>query len=208
MIRKPGVPFALAIALLLPAGGILLPATPAAAQTYSDTYTFLKAVRDRDGSKATDLLDKAGSTVINARSADNGDTGLHIVARERDLTWLRFLLGKGARTDVRNNDGETPLGLAAQLGWVDGADALIARGANVNHGNSRGETALMFAVRRRDVPMVRLLMRKGADPDRQDSISGYSALDYAKQDRRAATIVKLLEEKPGKEPEASVSPLQ
>jgi hypothetical protein len=38
-------------------------------------------------------------------------------------------------------------------------------------------------------------------------VSGYSALDYARQDRRAANIVKLLEEEP-KEAESSVGPLQ
>jgi ankyrin repeat protein len=41
--------------------------------------------------------------------------------------------------------------------------------------------------------MVRLLMSRGADPKRTDSVAGYSALDYAKRDGRAVAIVKLLE---------------
>ncbi len=51
----------------------------------------------------------------------------------------------------------------------------------------------MLAVQKRDIALVRLLLAKGADPKRTDSVSGYSALDYAKRDGRAAAIVKLLE---------------
>ncbi len=70
---------------------------------------------------------------------------------------------------------------------------LLRRGASVDLANSRGETPLMLAVQKRDIALVRLLLAKGADPKRTDSVSGYSALDYAKRDGRAAAIVKLLE---------------
>ena len=38
-----------------------------ASAQFSDSYNFLKAVRDRDGSKATDLLSKPGTVIVDTR---------------------------------------------------------------------------------------------------------------------------------------------
>ncbi len=136
-----------------------------------------------------------GSTVINAKDG-NGDGALHIVTRGRDRVWLGFLLGKGARADLANKEGNSALMLASQLGWLEGAQLLVRFKANVNQANSRGETPLIFAVHNRDVAMTRLLVGMGANPKRADSVAGYSALDYARQDKRAAAVLKLLEAAP------------
>jgi ankyrin repeat protein len=174
---------------------VAAPVVPAAAQMYSDGYTFLKAVKERDGEKATELIVSPGSTVINIREQGGaGDGALHILARDRDMTWLSFLLGKGAKPDLQNREGLTPLAITAQNGWVEGAERLLRSGAKVDLANSRGETPLIIAVQRRDIAMVRVLLGKGANPKRTDSIAGYSAIDYAKQDGRSAAILKLLEE--------------
>jgi ankyrin repeat protein len=103
------------------------------------------------------------------------------------------MLGKGARPDLQNKEGMTPLAIAAQIGWIEGAELLLRRKAKVDLANSRGETPLILAVQRRDLEMVRLLVDKGADPKRQDSVAGYSALDYARRDGRSQAILKLLE---------------
>jgi ankyrin repeat protein len=189
------IKLAMATAVLLACSG-----APAAAQNYSESYKFLKAVKDRDGEKAESSLAGDGLRNINTREYGSGDGALHILARERDITWLRFILTKGARPDLQNKEGETPLILAAQLGWYEGANSLLKRGAKVDLPNGRGETPLIVAVHNRDVPMIRLLLASGADPKRADRIAGYSALDYAKQDARSAAIVKILEEaKPAKQ---------
>jgi ankyrin repeat protein len=172
--------------------------TPASAQSYSDSYTFIKAVRDHDGGKVQELLSQPGSVVINTRDRSSGEGALHLVVRERDLAWLSFLLGKGARADLEDYHGNSPLNLAAQIGWIDGASLLIGRRAEVDHANSNGETPLIQAVHNRDVAMVRLLLSRGADPKHADSVAGYSALDYARQDGRATQIVKLLEAPPAR----------
>jgi ankyrin repeat protein len=182
--------FGRAVAVFL----LLMIAAPATAQSYSDAYTFLKAVKDRDGLKVQGLISAPGSIVINTRDQSNGDAALHYLVRDRDFVWLNFLLGRGARPDIQNKQGETPLTLAAQLGWTDGADLLLARRASVDLANGRGETPLILAVHKRDLAMVRILLAKGANPKRTDSAAGYSALDYAKQDVRAAPILRLLEQ--------------
>lgn len=185
----------LAAALLLG-----MAAAPAAAQKYSDSYTFLKSVKDRDGAEVERLLAIPSSTVINTKESSTGESALHIVARGRDLNWLTYLLGKGARPDVQDKNGITPLAVAAQLGWVEGAEMLLRGRAAVDLPNNRGETPLIFAVQNRDTAMVRLLVGKGANPKRADSAAGYSALDYARRDPRAASVLKMLETaKPARE---------
>jgi ankyrin repeat protein len=177
---------------------VLMLAVPASGQQpFSDSFTFLKAVRERDGAKVTELVSQPGSIVINARDRGSGEGALHIVVRGRDLNWLAFLLGKGARPDVQSNRGDTPLTLAAQIGWLEGAEELLSRRASVDFANGRGETALILATQRRDLAMVRMLLARRADPKRPDRVAGMSALDYARQDPRSGAVLKLLEAKTG-----------
>ncbi len=168
-------------------------ATPSFAQ-FGDSYNFLKAVRDRDGAKATEIVSKPGSVIIDTRDTSNGEGAVHIVTRGRDLTWLNFLLSRGARVDLKDGEGNTPLMIAAQLGFVEGAQALIARRANVNLTNSAGETPIIRAVQNRDAAMVRLLMTAGANAKKADSQAGLSARDYAARDTRASAILKIIDE--------------
>ncbi|MBV8685992.1 MAG: ankyrin repeat domain-containing protein [Alphaproteobacteria bacterium] len=173
--------------------GLALAATPLAAQHYSDGYTFIKAVKERDGTKVTELVSEPGTTVVNSKDRDTGEGALHIVTRGRDLTWLSFLLGKRANPNIQNVRGETPLSLAAQIGWLEGAELLVTHGGAVDLANGRGETPLIMAVHARDIAMVRLLLSRGANPKKTDNAAGYSAIDYARQDNRAQPILKLLE---------------
>ena len=180
---------------------ILLAAVPAAAvaqsgMSYSDSYSFLKAVKDRDGAKVNELIGSAtGTIVVNSRDRTNGEGALHYMVRARDIVWLAFLLGKGARPDMQSNRGDTPLTLAAQIGWLEGAEQLLARRASADLANGRGETPLILATQRRDLAMVRMLLARRADPKRTDNVAGMSALDYAQQDPRAGAVLKLLEAK-------------
>jgi len=161
---------------------------PAAAQ-FSDSYNFLKAVNDRDGEEASKYLNQPGTVIVNTRDSSTGRGALHIVVERRDATWLAFLLQKGANPNMRDKEGLSPLMLAAQLRFLDGARILLAKGADVNDTNKQGETALIRAVQFRDSELVRLLLANGADPDRTDTLAGLSARDYAQRDRRATGIL-------------------
>jgi ankyrin repeat protein len=171
---------------------LALVAVPAFGQ-FSESYNFLKAVRERDGAKLSEIIANPSSTAINARDSGSGEGALHILVRGRDLGFLSFLLSRGARPDIQDNQGNTPLILAAAIGWAEGAEALLGRRANVNLPNNRGETPLILAVQRRDIALVRTLLSRGADPRRSDGVTGYSAIDYARRDNRSAAILRLLE---------------
>lgn len=197
---------------LLPLTLSVMIAAPLAAQSFSDGFTFLKAVRERDSAKVQELVSNPSSNAINARDGNTGDGALHILVEERNLEWLGFLLSRGARPDVQNNEGATPLAMAAQLGWLEGATQLLARGAKVDLANRRGETPLILAVQARQlgvaerVAVIELLVGQGADPNRQDSFAGYSALDYARQDSRTPDIARALETKPARANAATFGP--
>lgn len=179
--------------LLLAALAAAIAVPVAAQQSFSEGFTFLKAVRERKADVVERILANPSSTAINVRDPGNGETALHILVRGRDSSWLGYMLGHGARPDTGDREGNTPLILAAQLGWLDGAETLLARRANPNLGNSRGETPLAFAVQRRDMPMVRVLLQYRADPNQTDNVSGNSPIDYARQDPRATAILRVLE---------------
>ncbi len=172
------------------ASGLLLSA-PAQAQ-FSKSYTFLEAVRKKDGTKVTDALNEPGTTIVNTHDSSTGETALHIVTARRDLTWMTFLLAKGANVDARDGRGATALQLSVNLGFPEGAELLIAEKARIDDPNSAGETPLISAVHRRNVAIMRMLLKAGADPDRADN-SGRSARDYATLEGRGSPLLSEIE---------------
>ena len=176
---------ALAAALLL---------SPSFAQAqFSDSYNFLKAVRDRDGAKVMEIIGRPGSTIVNTRDRSTGQTALHIVVERRDMGWMDFLIARGANVNTSDGEGITPLMLATRLRFYEGAQLLLDKGAQVDKRNSSGETPLIRAVQMRDMPLIRLLVSKGANPDISDTLAGMSAREYAERDGRNQSILDILD---------------
>ena len=168
-------------------------AAPAPAQ-FSDSYNFIKAVRDADGAKAMEFLNKPGAPALNTRDTATGETALHIVVKRHDETWLTYLLSLGAQTELKDRNGNTALITAAQLSDSDSVRVLLQYGARVNATNSGGETPLIIAVQRRDLASIRALIQNGADPKIADHVTGKSARDYASEDSRGSATLKMLDE--------------
>lgn len=178
--------------ILASVAAAMLATSPVAAQ-FSDSYNFLKAVKERKGEEAEKFLAEPGTVIINTRDGTTGETALHIVIQRRDSSWLGYLLQKGANPNLADKKGTTPLMLATQLGYVEGIDTLVKKKATVDQTNRSGETALILAVQLRNSEAVRALLKAGANPDKKDSRAGYSARDYAKQDGRASAIAAIIE---------------
>jgi uncharacterized protein len=177
-------------------GGLV--ATAAQAQ-FSDSYNFLKAVKERKGDEAEKFLAEPGSVIINTRDSSTGQTALHLVVERRDSTWLSYLLQKGANPNLADKKGITPLMLATQVGFIEGIDWLVKKNAQVDQANKSGETALILAVQLRNAEATRVLLKAGASADKKDNRAGYSARDYAKQDGRASAILSIIESADKKE---------
>ena len=171
-----------------------------------DGVTFVNAVRDSDGNKATELLQSRGRGILDAKN-DQGNTGLIVAISRSDEQWTAWLIGKGADPNVAGKGGETPLIAAARVGFVEAADWLLGSGAKVDQTNRMGETALIVAVQLRQPRIVRLLLQAGANPDKTDTAAGYSARDYAKRDTRSHEILTIIESaKPTKSVPAAAKP--
>lgn len=171
--------------------GALLIAGPAHAQ-FSQGFKFLEAVKKKDGVKVEEALNEPGSTIVNARDVTSGETALHIVTARRDLTWMSYLIQKGANVNVRDSKGVTPIQLATNLGFLEGVELLAAKDADLDESNDAGETPLISAVHRRDIAMMRVLLKGGADPDRADN-SGRTARDYAELVGRNSPLLAEIE---------------
>lgn len=90
------------------------------------------------------------------------DTALLFAARVGDLESMQLLVTAGA--DVNDTDawGVSALALAAHSGFTPMVTYLLTKGANPNACES-GFCPLHIAILRRDVPMARALLEKGAD---------------------------------------------
>lgn len=184
-------PATLALAALIAAAPTVAPA-----QRMSDSYEFLKAVKEADGNKVTQMLDRPGSTIVNTKEVSTGDTALHIVTRRNDATYIRFLLAKGAAINAQDARGNSALMIAVNGNCGECVDTLLGRRANVNLGNTSGETPLIRAVQMRNLEFAEKLLKAGANPDQGDRVAGMSARDYAKQDNRSPALTKLLTDAP------------
>lgn len=174
---------------------LMLAAVPASAQQFSDSYNFLNAIRETDGSKVNKYLENKSLRIVNTKDRNTGEGALHIVTKRSDSTYLRVLLQQDdINANLQDGRGNTALLIAAERGWDEGVQILIKYGANVNLANMSGETPLIRAVQVHDINVVRELLEAGANPDRTDNVTGKSARDYARDEARYPQIAKLLAE--------------
>jgi ankyrin repeat protein len=168
---------------------------PAAAQIANNGMDFVEAVKNRDGDKVQQLIHDHPIGLVNTRDGA-GDTPLIISINRRDPEWTGFLLNQGADPNLAaQKGGDTPLILAARIGFDDAVQWLIGLGAKVDGTNKMGETALITAVQQRQTRIVQILLAAGADPDKSDAAAGYSAREYAERDTRARDILQLINSK-------------
>ncbi|HJE52192.1 MAG TPA: ankyrin repeat domain-containing protein [Tessaracoccus flavescens] len=87
------------------------------------------------------------------------------LARDGDTDHLAAYLDAGAPLDLRNENGDTFLILAAYRDNPATVRMLIERGADLEAENDRGQRALACAVFKQDVQSTQALVAAGADPD-------------------------------------------
>jgi ankyrin repeat protein len=174
------------------AGIVAFTMSSVASAQMSDSYKFLDAVRKSEGETVSKYVEAPGTTLVNTRDRQTGETALIITVSRRDVAYMRYLLGHGARPDIAANDGRTPLMVAVERRFPEGVDVLLTYNASPNQANGRGETPLIRAVQMQDVAMVRVLIAKGADPAKRDSLAGMSARDYAERDARIPGMLEAL----------------
>ncbi len=120
----------------------------------------------------------------NAASAELADA-----AADGDFQRVIRLLNLATNVNLRDEEGDTALMMAAQNGHPDVVAALLAGGADPNSKNNSGATALMWGVGSPRV--VELLLDHGAIPDAKPD-SGHTALIIAANSDGTSDVAKLL----------------
>ena len=101
----------------------------------------------KSGDRAAALAMIAAHADVNTPEVD-GTTPLHWAVHRDDAELVQRLVRSGARAEVRNNYGVTPLAEAALVGNVAVLKLLLEAGADVNSTNADGQTALMVIARK------------------------------------------------------------
>lgn len=102
----------------------------------------------------------------------NDEDPLWDAVRRNHIEAVRLLLAAGAETNLRDDEGYSPLRICAQKGYLEMARLLLLCGANKTiheAGGAGGMNALGLAAYKLNVDMVRLLLAHGADPNVEDN---------------------------------------
>lgn len=112
---------------------------------YQKEYSeLLFAAIDKDDVGAIKTL-LANRADINSRLASNGYSTVMQATKGSQLRALRYLILKGADTNLQDKDGRTAMHIAATEGKVDIFNVLAAAGANAAIKDYSGKTALDYA---------------------------------------------------------------
>jgi len=95
-----------------------------------------------------------------------------------DITSLNILLSGGADVDSVNQDGETPLMIASEIGNMRMLNILLVHNPDVNMKNQNGMTALMIAAENGQLFVVDRLVQEGAKTDIKNN-RGETAVELA-----------------------------
>jgi uncharacterized protein len=103
-------------------------------------------------------------------------------AREGMTEELAGFVDHGLPSDVQDDDGNTPLMLAAYHGHHQTVQMLIQRGADVDLRNKRNQAPVAGALFKGEDEVVRLLISAGADldagtPSARDTAAMFDRLD-------------------------------
>jgi ankyrin repeat protein len=123
----------------------------------------------------------------------DGATALHWAAHWDDAGLAGLLLRAGARVDVANDFGVTPLLLAAGNGRPAMIALLLEAGADPNLAATNGEAPLMTAARAGSLEAVNALIERGAEVNYKVPGHGQSALMWAISERHSKVAARLVE---------------
>lgn len=98
--------------------------------------------------------------------------------RSVDYTSINVLLNDGTDIDTVDQQGNTPLMIAAKVGNPRILDIILSHEPNINKQNKKGETALMIASEAGLNQFARKLIDHGADPSIKNN-QGNTAMSLA-----------------------------
>jgi ankyrin repeat protein len=96
-------------------------------------------------------------------------TAMFLAVESKDLQIMESLKKAGALIDWKDNEGRTPLSLAAELGDVETLKFLFEKGhAKIDLDDDRNRTPLQWAITSGSTDIVRYLLANAADVNHRD----------------------------------------
>ena len=148
---------------------------------------LVSAIRKKDLAAVQALLKRENP---NTPQGD-GSTPLHWAAHADVLPIADALIRSGARADVANDLGFTPVHLACINRNDAMVERLLAAGANVNAASLNNETVLMTCARSGSAGAVKALLARGARVNEKEKAHDQTALMWAASQGHPE-VVKLL----------------
>jgi len=121
------------------------------------------------------------------------ETALAWAAERDDLETADLLIQSGANVNLANENGATPLWLAATMASSRMTEKLLGSGANPNAALVSGETALMAAASTGNIDVVMALVSHGADVNAREIRGSQTALMWATAEKRSEVARYLIE---------------
>lgn len=182
---------AAAAALLLPLlGPPVVGVTPARADLnlFGDYWDNIpRAVAKGDAGTVQRLL----ADGVNPQQLDEKDrTGLIVAAMTGQMQIFAILVKAGARLDVPDPLGNTPLHYAAERDQIEMVKLMLALHAPVDAENRNGQTPLMMAASKGNTEIVQSLLSAGANPKKGD-YTGRDAFGWARESHKASVVQAL-----------------
>ena len=132
-------------------------------------------------------------TEVTQPNASDVNNNLRYACRHGHINEVKnLLIEEGVDVNDKDHEQFTALHRAAQKGYTDICRLLLDNGANVDDRNNKGNTPLMLASSENHVDVTNLLLERGSDRTIRGNFKNYTALDYAKSQKRLS-IVRILE---------------
>lgn len=138
-----------------------------------------------------ELVFSAVALILITGCATSPEEQLREAAAEGNVLRVQTFLEQGVGTQAADEQGITPIFLAAKNGHRDVVALLLERGGSVNPTRQDGVTPLFLAGQERRLDVLVLLLEKGADVNAQAPMGGVTLLHIAafRGDREIVTLL-------------------
>jgi ankyrin repeat protein len=140
--------------------------SPQVSSNYEKEELLLKAVSQGALSLVEELIINQKAD-INYKN-DQGNTVLHVAARDAGEAMLFTLFKHEAKTEVQNSKGATALHLAVHYNNMVAIKYLVENNANINAQTNYKTTPLHIAALKEKIEIAEYLVQKGAEINSQD----------------------------------------
>ena len=156
---------------------------------------LLKAAGRNDYTRILELFSGARGRTLSLSKSRKKRSQVPVWQRKADGTIERMAKPTTVKLECRDDDGCTPMLLAAAGAHLEAVECLVAYGANLDSRDSRGNTPLQLAAWSADPradAVVEVLLKNGASPSLVNS-DGTAALHYAAQSGKVYALMLLLD---------------